>query len=64
MHTAIRAEMQAAFQTVYDSNWFVMGKHVESFEKQYAHFNQVAHCIGVSNGLDAVSYTHLRAHET
>jgi dTDP-4-amino-4,6-dideoxygalactose transaminase len=54
MHTAIRAEMQAAFQTVYDSNWFVMGKHVESFEKQYAHFNQVAHCIGVSNGLDAL----------
>jgi len=54
MHTAIRAEMQAAFQTVYDSNWFVMGKHVESFEKQYAHFNQVADCIGVSNGLDAL----------
>ena len=54
MHTAIRAEMQAAFQTVYDSNWFVMGKHVESFEKKYAHFNQVAHCIGVSNGLDAL----------
>jgi dTDP-4-amino-4,6-dideoxygalactose transaminase len=54
MHTAIRAEMHAAFQTVYDSNWFVMGKHVESFEKQYAHFNQVAHCIGVSNGLDAL----------
>jgi dTDP-4-amino-4,6-dideoxygalactose transaminase len=54
MHTAIRAEMHAAFQTVYDSNWFVMGKHVESFEKKYAHFNQVAHCIGVSNGLDAL----------
>lgn len=54
MHTAIRAEMQAAFQTVYDSNWFVMGKHIEFFEKQYAHFNQVAHCIGVSNGLDAL----------
>ncbi len=54
MHSAIRSEMQVAFQDVYDSNWFVMGQSVESFEKKYAEFNHVAHCIGVSNGLDAL----------
>lgn len=54
MHSVIRSEMQAAFQNVYDSNWFVMGKNVDAFEKEYAAFNQVNHCIGVSNGLDAL----------
>ncbi len=54
MHSAIRSEMQVAFQDVYDSNLFVMGQSVESFEKKYAEFNHVAHCIGVSNGLDAL----------
>ncbi len=54
MHLAIRTEMQQAFQNVYDSNWFVLGKSVEAFEKEYAAFNQVPHAIGVSNGLDAL----------
>jgi len=54
MHSAIRAEMQAAFESVYDSNWFIMGKHLESFEAAYAAYNVVRHAIGVSNGLDAL----------
>lgn len=54
MHSAIRAEMQQAFQNVYDSNWYVLGKSVEAFEKEYAAFNQVPLAIGVSNGLDAL----------
>jgi dTDP-4-amino-4,6-dideoxygalactose transaminase len=54
MHSGIRSEMQNAFQHVYDSNWFVMGKAVDHFEKEYAIFNHVEHCISVSNGLDAL----------
>ncbi len=54
MHSAIRAEMQEAFQSVYESNWFIMGKKLEAFEKEYAAFNQVSYAIGVSNGLDAL----------
>ena len=54
MHSAIRTEMQQAFQNVYDSNYFVLGKSVDAFEKEYAAFNQVAFAIGVSNGLDAL----------
>lgn len=54
MHSAIRTEMQEAFQQVYDSNWFIMGKCVETFEEAYARFNEVTNCIGVSNGLDAL----------
>ncbi|WP_367392671.1 DegT/DnrJ/EryC1/StrS family aminotransferase [Lewinella sp. LCG006] len=54
MHSAIRAEMQAAFESVYDSNWFIMGKHLEAFETAYAQYNGTRHAIGVSNGLDAL----------
>lgn len=54
MHAAIKAEMQEAFNRVYDSNWFVLGKEVEQFENAYATFNQVKHTVGLSNGLDAL----------
>jgi dTDP-4-amino-4,6-dideoxygalactose transaminase len=54
MHNAIKDEMQAAFQKVYNSNWFVMGKELSDFEANYADFNQTKHAVGVSNGLDAL----------
>ena len=54
MHSTIKVEMQEAFNRVYDSNWFVLGKEVEQFENDYAAFNQVKHTVGLSNGLDAL----------
>jgi len=54
MHSLIKEEMQIAFNRVYESNWFVLGKEVELFEKAYAAFNQVNHCVSLSNGLDAL----------
>ncbi len=54
MHSAIREEMSTGFNRVYDSYWYVLGKEVEQFELSYAEFNQVKHCIGLSNGLDAL----------
>ena len=53
-HAAIKAEMQAAFEQVYDSYWYIMGASLTTFEAEYAAFNQTAHAIGVSNGLDAL----------
>ena len=53
-HTAIRTEMQQAFERVYDRGWFVLGKEVEDFERAYAAFNQTEFCVGLSNGLDAL----------
>ncbi len=54
MHSSIKVEMQEAFNRVYESNWFVLGKEVEQFENDYAAFNQVKHTVGLSNGLDAL----------
>lgn len=54
IHPDLKAEMQEAFSKFYDSNWYVLGEFTKSFEKAYAAWNQVNHCVGVSNGLDAL----------
>jgi dTDP-4-amino-4,6-dideoxygalactose transaminase len=54
MHEQIRFEMQSVFLEVYDSYWYVMGEKLENFEMAYALFNKTKHCVGVSNGLDAL----------
>lgn len=55
LHNPIKGELREAFNSVLDSNWFVLGEQVELFEKEYASWNCVNHCIGVSNGLDALT---------
>lgn len=59
-HDLLREEMFKAYQMVYDSNWYIMGKCLTNFEAEYATFNDVKHAIGVSNGLDAL-YLGLKA---
>lgn len=50
----VREEMYSAFSQVFEGAWYVLGKQVESFEQEYAKFNNVTHCVGISNGLDAL----------
>lgn len=50
----IKEEITSAFEEFFDNAWYVLGEKVKTFEKEYASFNQVNHCIGVSNGLDAL----------
>jgi dTDP-4-amino-4,6-dideoxygalactose transaminase len=54
LHNPIKEDLKKAFSDVLDSNWFIMGSQLEAFEKEYAEWNDVNHCIGVSNGLDAI----------
>jgi len=54
LHNPIKNDLKQAFSEVLDSNWFVMGGQLDAFEKEYAEWNVVNHCIGVSNGLDAI----------
>ncbi len=53
-HLQIKSELEAAFSNVLSYNWFVLGKELEAFETEYAVYNSVNSCIGVSNGLDAL----------
>ncbi len=55
MHAAVRADVLAALDRVYDSNWYVLGEEVTQFEQEYSQFSGVAHTVGVGNGLDALT---------
>jgi len=57
LHT-LNARFETGFQQEFkkflDSGYYVLGNNVKSFEKSYADFCGTKHCIGVSNGLDAL----------
>ncbi len=45
---------KAAFQSFLDSGYYILGNEVKKFEKEYADYCGVQHCVGVGNGLDAL----------
>jgi dTDP-4-amino-4,6-dideoxygalactose transaminase len=53
-HPQLREEAIKTFENFYDSQYYMLGNMVKTFEKQYAELNQTKHCIGVANGLDAL----------
>lgn len=60
MHPPIAGDLQAAMARVLASNWFIMGQELKAFEAQYADYHNIAHCVGVGNGLEALQLS-LRA---
>jgi dTDP-4-amino-4,6-dideoxygalactose transaminase len=50
----LREELQAAFRRVLSSSRYILGEELEAFEKEWAAYCGVRHCIGVANGLDAL----------
>ena len=48
------AEIKEAVNRVIDSGWYLLGNEVKAFEKEFAAYCGVNHCIGVANGLDAL----------
>jgi dTDP-4-amino-4,6-dideoxygalactose transaminase/predicted dehydrogenase len=53
-HREIEGEVRAGFDAVMNSGEFVLGPAAEEFERVYAKFCGVRHCIGVANGTDAL----------
>ncbi|HTQ26704.1 MAG TPA: DegT/DnrJ/EryC1/StrS family aminotransferase [Puia sp.] len=54
VNRSFEAEFKKEFESVLKNGWYILGKQVKDFETAYAAFNQVKHCIGVANGLDAL----------
>ena len=54
-------EIKEAVSRVVDSGWYLQGKEVEKFEKDYADFIGTNECITCANGLDALIWI-LRAY--
>lgn len=47
-------ELSEAVTRVVRRGWYLLGEEVAAFEKEYATYIGVKHCIGVANGLDAL----------
>lgn len=54
INTCFENEFKNAFQDFLNSGWYILGKKVEDFEKDFAQFTQTQYAIGVANGLDAI----------
>lgn len=48
-------ELRDAFNRVLASGWYVLGGEVAAFEREFAAYTGSAHCVGVANGLDALT---------
>lgn len=53
----IREELIEACTRVIDSGWYIAGKELASFENNFAKYCGTSHCVGVANGLDALTLT-------
>jgi dTDP-4-amino-4,6-dideoxygalactose transaminase len=53
-------DYKAAFNEVLESGWYILGNKVKEFENQFAQYCNTSYCIGVANGLDALTLS-LRA---
>ena len=51
----IRSELGEALARVMASGWYVLGPEVEAFEAEWAAFVGTRGCVGVGNGLDALT---------
>jgi dTDP-4-amino-4,6-dideoxygalactose transaminase len=47
-------ELDAAVERVMRSGWFLLGDELEEFERSFAEYCGVGHCVGVGSGLSAL----------
>lgn len=53
-HSAVANEVAAGWQEVLSRTAFIGGPQVAVFEREYADFNGVAHCVAMANGTDSI----------
>lgn len=51
----IKDELDAAYHRVMNSGWYILGEEVEAFEQEFAAYCGTKHCVGVGNGLEALT---------
>ena len=50
----LKGELDEAYSRFMRSAWYVLGREVEAFEREFAGYCGVEHCVGVGNGLEAL----------
>lgn len=51
----LNKELHHSFERVLERSWYIAGEEVDSFEKSFAEYCGSQFCIGVGNGLDALT---------
>ena len=54
-YTEVEVELDAAYKEVMQSGWYVLGDQLTTFEREYSDFCGSELCVGVANGLDALT---------
>lgn len=54
-YLAHREEIDRAITETLESGWYILGKQVASFEREFAAYLGAQFCVGVANGTDAIS---------
>jgi dTDP-4-amino-4,6-dideoxygalactose transaminase len=55
INASFEPELSKVVQRVVTSGWFLQGEEVKVFESEFAKYCGVSNCIGVANGLDALT---------
>jgi dTDP-4-amino-4,6-dideoxygalactose transaminase len=50
----LKAELDEAYFRFMRSAWYILGREVEAFEREFAEYCGAQHCVGVGNGLEAL----------
>ncbi|GAA4675508.1 DegT/DnrJ/EryC1/StrS family aminotransferase [Phytohabitans rumicis] len=53
-HVEVAEDVAVGFKRILDNTAFVGGEEVAAFEREYAEFCDLPHCVGVANGTDAL----------
>lgn len=54
MHGELREQLDAAYNRVVDSSYYIQGTECKAFDEEYAAYCGTKHAIGVATGLDAI----------
>ena len=55
VNARFESQFKEAFQTFLDSGQYILGQEVDRFETDFASYCGTKYCLGVSNGLDALT---------
>ena len=56
-YKAVKPLINDAIKRCLESGWFILGKEVTTFEKQFADYLGTTYCVGTANGLEAIQIT-------
>lgn len=54
-YVELKAAIDAAIQRVLSKGWYILGEEVAAFEREFADYVGAGHCVGVGNGLEAIT---------